>query len=181
MIITAIVFIHVHVSFSFVHITALLVSCPPDSAQCQNHAFMLIAALMLSLSTCRDRQAWFLFCPHHCAAGLLPAEHCAMPESCFYAQCRAHCYYYSRAGTGKLGFSFVRITALLVACRPDSAQCQNHAFICSMPHSFYHCPRAGTGKLGFSFVRITALLVSCTRLWLGTGNGVIIRQVSYLN
>ena len=33
---------------------------------------------------------------------------------------------------------------------------------------------AGTGKLGFSFVRITALLVSCTRLWLGTGNGVII-------
>ena len=33
---------------------------------------------------------------------------------------------------------------------------------------------SGTGKLGFSFVRITALLVSCTRLWLGTGNGVII-------
>jgi len=32
----------------------------------------------------------------------------------------------------------------------------------------------GTGKLGFSFVRITALMVSCTRLWLGTGNGVII-------
>ncbi|XP_054711876.1 C-Jun-amino-terminal kinase-interacting protein 4-like isoform X2 [Uloborus diversus] len=32
----------------------------------------------------------------------------------------------------------------------------------------------GTGKLGFSFVRITALLVSCKRLWMGTGNGVII-------
>uniref|UniRef100_A0A3B5MM27 Sperm associated antigen 9a n=1 Tax=Xiphophorus couchianus TaxID=32473 RepID=A0A3B5MM27_9TELE len=32
----------------------------------------------------------------------------------------------------------------------------------------------GTGKLGFSFVRITALVVSCTRLWVGTGNGVII-------
>ncbi|XP_062309287.1 sperm associated antigen 9a isoform X1 [Osmerus eperlanus] len=32
----------------------------------------------------------------------------------------------------------------------------------------------GTGKLGFSFVRITALLVSCSRLWVGTGNGVII-------
>ena len=32
----------------------------------------------------------------------------------------------------------------------------------------------GTGKLGFSFVRITALLVSCNRLWMGTGNGVII-------
>lgn len=32
----------------------------------------------------------------------------------------------------------------------------------------------GTGKLGFSFVRITALLISCNRLWIGTGNGVII-------
>ncbi|XP_035206042.1 C-Jun-amino-terminal kinase-interacting protein 4-like isoform X2 [Stegodyphus dumicola] len=32
----------------------------------------------------------------------------------------------------------------------------------------------GTGKLGFSFVRITALLISCKRLWMGTGNGVII-------
>uniref|UniRef100_A0A8C7QW79 RH1 domain-containing protein n=1 Tax=Oncorhynchus mykiss TaxID=8022 RepID=A0A8C7QW79_ONCMY len=32
----------------------------------------------------------------------------------------------------------------------------------------------GTGKLGFSFVRITALTVSCNRLWVGTGNGVII-------
>ncbi|KAL0280334.1 UNVERIFIED_CONTAM: hypothetical protein PYX00_001659 [Menopon gallinae] len=32
----------------------------------------------------------------------------------------------------------------------------------------------GTGKLGFSFVRITALLISTGRLWIGTGNGVII-------
>ena len=32
----------------------------------------------------------------------------------------------------------------------------------------------GTGKLGFSFVRITSLLVSNFRLWMGTGNGVII-------
>ncbi|XP_073975004.1 JNK-interacting protein syd isoform X5 [Rhodnius prolixus] len=32
----------------------------------------------------------------------------------------------------------------------------------------------GAGKLGFSFVRITALLISCSRLWIGTGNGVII-------
>ncbi|XP_068160973.1 C-Jun-amino-terminal kinase-interacting protein 4 isoform X2 [Antennarius striatus] len=32
----------------------------------------------------------------------------------------------------------------------------------------------GTGKLGFSFVRITTLMVSCHRLWIGTGNGVII-------
>jgi len=33
---------------------------------------------------------------------------------------------------------------------------------------------AGTGKLGFSFVRVTSLLVSNYRLWLGTGNGVVI-------
>lgn len=32
----------------------------------------------------------------------------------------------------------------------------------------------GSGKLGFSFVRITSLHVSCGRLWIGTGNGVII-------
>lgn len=32
----------------------------------------------------------------------------------------------------------------------------------------------GTGKLGFSFARITALLISSCRLWIGTGNGVII-------
>lgn len=32
----------------------------------------------------------------------------------------------------------------------------------------------GTGKLGFSFVRITALAISCSRLWIGTGNGVIL-------
>ncbi|XP_065226364.1 JNK-interacting protein 3 isoform X2 [Planococcus citri] len=32
----------------------------------------------------------------------------------------------------------------------------------------------GPGKVGFSFVRITALLISSHRLWIGTGNGVII-------
>ncbi|KFD53558.1 hypothetical protein M513_05474, partial [Trichuris suis] len=32
----------------------------------------------------------------------------------------------------------------------------------------------GTSKLGFSFVRITSLLLSCKRLWVGTGNGVIL-------
>ncbi|CAB1341289.1 unnamed protein product [Coregonus sp. 'balchen'] len=31
-----------------------------------------------------------------------------------------------------------------------------------------------TGKLGFSFVRITALLIGGNRLWVGTGNGVVI-------
>ncbi|KAG5677410.1 hypothetical protein PVAND_007170 [Polypedilum vanderplanki] len=35
----------------------------------------------------------------------------------------------------------------------------------------------GTGKLGFSFVRITSLHVSCGRLWIGTGNGVIISVI----
>lgn len=32
----------------------------------------------------------------------------------------------------------------------------------------------GTGKLGFSYARITALLIASHRLWIGTGNGVII-------
>lgn len=32
----------------------------------------------------------------------------------------------------------------------------------------------GTGKLGFSYARITALLVASHRLWVGTGNGVVI-------
>jgi hypothetical protein len=32
----------------------------------------------------------------------------------------------------------------------------------------------GAGKLGFSFVRITSLLIAANRLWMGTGNGVII-------
>ncbi|XP_041986356.1 JNK-interacting protein 3 isoform X2 [Aricia agestis] len=32
----------------------------------------------------------------------------------------------------------------------------------------------GTGKLGFSLVRITGLLISSGRLWIGTGNGVVI-------
>jgi len=36
---------------------------------------------------------------------------------------------------------------------------------------FYY---TGTGKLGFSFVRVTALVAVCNRLWIGTGNGVII-------
>ena len=33
---------------------------------------------------------------------------------------------------------------------------------------------SGTGRYGYSFVRITALLLSSDRLWVGTGNGVIL-------
>ena len=32
----------------------------------------------------------------------------------------------------------------------------------------------GTAKYGYSFVRITALMLSSDRLWVGTGNGVIL-------
>ncbi|KAG5262647.1 hypothetical protein AALO_G00277290 [Alosa alosa] len=66
-------------------------------------------------------------------------------------------------GTGKLGFSFVRITALMVSC--NRLWSRRRVALCGS---------SGTGKLGFSFVRITALMVSCNRLWVGTGNGVII-------
>lgn len=45
--------------------------------------------------------------------------------------------------------------------------------ICAASHSLWLC-LVGTGKLGFSFVRITALLIGGNRLWVGTGNGVII-------
>lgn len=38
----------------------------------------------------------------------------------------------------------------------------------------FPCVLTGTGKLGFSFVRITALLIAGNRLWVGTGNGVVI-------
>ena len=47
-------------------------------------------------------------------------------------------------------------------------------FLSRNPSNFVLVFYAGTGKLGFSFVRITALLVSSHRLWMGTGNGVII-------
>jgi len=33
----------------------------------------------------------------------------------------------------------------------------------------------GANTLGFTFVRISSLIVSCNRLWIGTGNGVILR------
>ena len=36
------------------------------------------------------------------------------------------------------------------------------------------CCFLGTGKLGFSFVRITSLMLTNDRLWVGTGNGVIL-------
>lgn len=54
-----------------------------------------------------------------------------------------------------------------IVCLDNSSmfwKCRDKSFVC-VP---------GTGKLGFSFVRITALMVSCNRLWIGTGNGVII-------
>nr|XP_045599847.1 C-Jun-amino-terminal kinase-interacting protein 4-like isoform X1 [Procambarus clarkii] len=47
-------------------------------------------------------------------------------------------------------------------------------YVSKMLGVFPGVPVPGTGKLGFSFVRITALLISSNRLWIGTGNGVII-------
>uniref|UniRef100_A0A8C2QYN6 RH1 domain-containing protein n=1 Tax=Capra hircus TaxID=9925 RepID=A0A8C2QYN6_CAPHI len=48
------------------------------------------------------------------------------------------------------------------------------ALILPKLHAYGTLKFLSTGKLGFSFVRITALMVSCNRLWVGTGNGVII-------
>jgi hypothetical protein len=121
--------------------------------------YMLNAALMLVFSTCRDRQAWFLFSPHHVPVGRLPAEQHTMPKSCFYAQCRAHVI-----------IVHVQEQASLVSLLSASRRCWSPAgwtvrnarimLLFSMPRSCYPCPRAGTGKLGSSFVRITALMVS---------------------
>ena len=41
----------------------------------------------------------------------------------------------------------------------------------SLIHRFF---ALGTAKYGYSFVRITALMLSSDRLWVGTGNGVIL-------
>jgi hypothetical protein len=136
------------------------VACRPDSAQCQNHAFMLNAALMLSLSTCRNRQAWFLFCPHHGTAGLL------IPNS---AQYQNHAFMLNAAFMLSLSTCWDRQAWFLFCPHHGAAGLlpaeqraipESSLILCSMPRSCYHCPRAGTGKLGFSFVRITALLVS---------------------
>ena len=53
-------------------------------------------------------------------------------------------------------------------------QPDNMLLLSSVVHMFLSVLIQGTGKLGFSFVRITSLLVSNYRLWMGTGNGVII-------
>jgi len=33
----------------------------------------------------------------------------------------------------------------------------------------------GVNTLGFTFVRISSLIASCNRLWIGTGNGIVLR------
>ena len=39
---------------------------------------------------------------------------------------------------------------------------------------FFFFSFSGTSKFGFSFVRITALLLTNDRLWVGTGNGIVL-------
>ena len=65
-----------------------------------------------------------------------------------------------------------------VSIRLDSTlrlyHCQTYEHLQDVDIEPYVSKMLGTGKLGFSFVRITSLHVSCSRLWIGTGNGVII-------
>ncbi|XP_076337495.1 C-Jun-amino-terminal kinase-interacting protein 4-like isoform X3 [Tachypleus tridentatus] len=65
-----------------------------------------------------------------------------------------------------------------IAIRLDSTlrlyDAQTYAHLQDVDVEPYVSKMLGAGKLGFSLVRITALLASCNRLWLGTGNGVII-------
>lgn len=64
-----------------------------------------------------------------------------------------------------------------VCCLLRSERNQNSLADLAQSHNWlsnsYPC-LLGTGKLGFSFVRITALLIAGNRLWVGTGNGVVI-------
>lgn len=66
---------------------------------------------------------------------------------------------------------WVRVCCLLNSRQnlPKADLSQSHHWL---PNS--HSCFLGTGKLGFSFVRITALLIAGNRLWVGTGNGVVI-------
>ncbi len=77
------------------------------------------------------------------------------------------------------------VRACVCACmRAYMHECVCEVCVCEVTHvqrfekrsmpSYLFVLIAGTGKLGFSFVRITALLISVNRLWIGTGNGVII-------
>ncbi|XP_071949714.1 C-Jun-amino-terminal kinase-interacting protein 4-like isoform X3 [Antedon mediterranea] len=65
-----------------------------------------------------------------------------------------------------------------ISIRLDSTLRLYHAHTCEHLQDVdiepYVSKMLGTGKLGFSFVRITALRIACNRLWVGTGNGVII-------
>ncbi|KAJ8251151.1 hypothetical protein GJAV_G00217870 [Gymnothorax javanicus] len=90
-------------------------------------------------------------------------------EKCFDAHPRRESQVRLLAGAGE---------GIWVSIRLDSTLRLFHA------HTYQHLQDVdiepyvskmlGTGKLGFSFVRITALMVSSNRLWIGTGNGVII-------
>lgn len=88
-------------------------------------------------------------------------------------------YRFGKLTPQKLVYCFERIDDTFCFCfRLDSTLRLYHA------HTYEHLQDVdiepyvskmlGTGKLGFSFARITALLVSCNRLWIGTGNGVVI-------
>ncbi|KAG7492076.1 hypothetical protein MATL_G00010590 [Megalops atlanticus] len=65
-----------------------------------------------------------------------------------------------------------------VSIRLDSTlrlyHAQTHQHLQDVDIEPYVSKMLGTGKLGFSFVRITALLIAGNRLWVGTGNGVVI-------
>ncbi|KAJ9578644.1 hypothetical protein L9F63_005134, partial [Diploptera punctata] len=65
-----------------------------------------------------------------------------------------------------------------VTIRLDSTLRLYHAHTCQHLQDVdiepYVSKMLGFRALGFSFVRITALLISSSRLWIGTGNGVII-------
>lgn len=98
-----------------------------------------------------------------CPSGWTPPWGCSTPTPC--STCRTSTSSPTSARCS-VGFQHARSSQSRSPDRRGGKQWSANLLCRSLP--------SGTGKLGFSFVRITALTVSCNRLWIGTGNGVII-------
>lgn len=98
-----------------------------------------------------------------CPSGWTPPWGCSTPTPC--STCRTSTSSPTSARCS-VGFLHARSSQSRSPDRRGGKQWRANLLCRSLP--------SGTGKLGFSFVRITALTVSCNRLWIGTGNGVII-------
>ena len=85
---------------------------------------------------------------------------------------RKHCSLSLLCGSSKR-FGFID-TFLMTVSSCHCPLCSHLIFARLLLTNSIHSFLLGTGKLGFSFVRITSLMLTNDRLWVGTGNGVIL-------